>query len=345
MANTLKLCIMIHVEDTESWPAGDTGADGALPRRLGNLAGSIGPGVGAHGVARGAKLSVQFGNKFLNQQASPPYAPPSSLSMVLSAGGNFWMHTHDSSWDALSSVTTQVYSAFLAEGGASTGSKGAGMGRSAGASTSSGDDWVSMNVGAKLPFKNSTTMKLHAEVPVSARPYGFTNTELNQYYGHDAAPGPIHADIMTMRAHAFWMTRADSWFGMADTIYPNATYEGVGSVLMIPQASRWSIAGMADKRTAFAVDTLTVSDLTAALTEVWTQYLLMTSYMGSINNAWYRQLSPRFVSSPTIASIAAFVDSVNEILTVGAADGTRRGQWLNMNEIGSLAFHATSKYY
>ena len=335
---------MVHVEDSETWPS-DPADVGELPRRIGNLAGSIGPGIGGHGVARGAKLSVQFGNQFLNQQAAQPYVAPSSLSMVLSAGGNFWMHLHNATFDALSSVTTQVYSAFLAEGGASTGSKGAGMGRSGGADTAVGRDWVSINVGAGLPFKNSTTMKLHGQVPTSARPYGFDNTQLDQYYAHDAAPGPIHADIMTMRAHVFWMTRAESWFGMADTIYPNATYEGVGSVLMMPQASRWSLAGMADKRTAWDVDTLTGADLTAALTEVWTQYMLMTSYMQSVNNVWYRQLGPRFINAGTIQSICAFVDSVNDILTVGAADGTRRGEWRNMNEIGSLAFHATSKYY
>jgi hypothetical protein len=71
-------------------------------------------------------------------------------------------------------------------------------------------------------------------------------------------------------------------------------------------------------------------------------------YQRSITNVWYKQLSPRFIHSGTVQSLAAFVDSVNHLLTVGAPGGigqNPRAAWKSMIEIGSLVHDASSRYH
>lgn len=190
-----------------------------------------------------------------------------------------------------------------------------------------------MTVGAGLRFHNSPVMISHALVPQSARPYAFSDEELNTYYPHDSAPGPLYQDVMTMRARPMWASVASDWFGQ---VYAGATEVAVSSVLVIAQPGRFALAGLADRRAGSAVTTLTSDDLSAALTEIWTTFQIMTAHLGGVSAVWYKQLSPRFINQDTASSIGAWVDSVNGmLLTNHALPLARRGRWMNMNEIGS----------
>ena len=91
MAATLKMCIMIHIED-HNWIDTEDGT----PENIGLLSTVIGPALDAQDRARGAKLSLQVGRDYFDRAPAPPkeYAPPTSLSWLLNNGGNFWCQVH-----------------------------------------------------------------------------------------------------------------------------------------------------------------------------------------------------------------------------------------------------------
>ena len=113
MAKRLKLSLMIHIEEGTRWNQTDA-LQTVDARRIGALASIVGGG------SRGAKLSLQMDYPFVDCSdvvVSTPYSAPSSLRWVTDHGGNFWCHTHDSSYNHLTSVQRTVASAYAAEAG------------------------------------------------------------------------------------------------------------------------------------------------------------------------------------------------------------------------------------
>lgn len=327
MAATLKLCLMVHIEDETTW---DGTAANSWAQKLGGLAKELG--------TRGAKVSVQVGAQYFDGHNTAG-AGPTSLHLVLENGGNFWPHTHCATYDFLSSVTTSVHSTYESERGASTG--GGPIGRSGGWDIG-GEDFVTITHKAGLKAMNSAVMLTHALVPVTARPYGFDDTDLPRVYPHDAAPGPLRNDVGTMRMRPFWMEVASDWFRNTNTIYP-VDITTTSAILMIPVAGRSTLPGTADWRTAYDIESLSPADLKAAMTEIWTTFMLMTMHQSSITNVWYKHLPPAHINDNTILTIGAWVDSVNNMLTI--AGNTPYAIWKNMNEITSLHVDAGSRYY
>lgn len=335
MAATLKMCLMIHVEDTESWGSSPQADD--LQARLGLLATMIGTYN-----SRYAKISLQVGGTYFKERNAATTGT-TSLSMVLANGGNFWPHTHCATYDFLTSVTTSVSCAYEFERGATTG--GGPIGRSGGWEIG-GQDFVSITQYAGLKAMNAAVMLTHALVPTTARPYAFTDTDLPRVYPHDAAPGPLSPDVGTMRVRPFWMDTASDWFKYTNTIVPiNITT--TSAVLMIPQAGRNALASFALGRTAYDIESLSPADLRAAMTEIWTAAMITTmpAYgQQSITHVWYKHLTPPHLNSNTIQTIGAWVDSVNAMLNVSGG-ASALGVWKNMNEITSLYIDGTSRYY
>jgi hypothetical protein len=161
---TLKLCMMVHVETGDEYRP-----ESCLT--IGKLASAI-------GTPYGAKLSVQFGRTFLDTSnpVDTPYAPdvPTSLSMVLEWGGNFWSHTHSTDANFLRSTHACVVSAYVNENSVHNMDIGTPMGRSGGWDSEGDADWVSITqgVGLGLQYMNSAVMGTHGNVPTSLRPYG-----------------------------------------------------------------------------------------------------------------------------------------------------------------------------
>lgn len=329
MAATLKLCLMVHIEDETTW---DGVSNTSWAYKLGGLAKEL----AASG--RGAKVSLQVGAQYFKGHNDSGLAP-TSLSLILENGGNFWPHTHCATYDFLSSVTTSVHSAYESERGASTG--GGPIGRSGGWDVG-GEDFVTITYKAGLKAMNSAVMLTHALVPVTARPYGFDDTDLPKVYPHDAAPGNFKTSVETLRTRPFWMEVASDWFKNTNTIYP-VDITTTSAILMIPVAGRSTLPGTADWRTASDIQSLTPADLKAAMTEIWTTFMLMTVNQRSITNVWYKHLPPAYINDSTILTIGAWVDSVNQMLTVNGA--APYATWKNMNEITSLHVNATSRYY
>lgn len=323
MAATLKICLMVHVEDTESWfPVAQNAT------RLGSFAEEVAKS------GRGAKVSVQFGRNFLDANAAlNPYplgaGLPTPLQTVLYRGGNFWTHTHSAAYSNLVSNYSCVRSAYQNEGGATYPAGGPG-GRSGG-SNESGLDWVSITQQAGIRVMNSAPMVAHYAVPLSARPYGFTNDEIGKLYPKGQAPGPLDADVMTMRQRPFWMDVASNWFARTDTIYPSASY--VGSVLMIPGPGKLDLPGLSEGRTAFSNAQLTEDDFKCALSQAWKAYENMATYQSSITNAWYTHMPFNQINDSTTSMMGNFVDSLNAAFDLS---GTPKAAWKNMNEIASL---------
>lgn len=340
MARTLRMCLMVHVEDNRNW-AGTTSPykDDPYALAIGSLAAAFG--------AKGAKLSVQFDRWYLDRfdpfvDPARRYPPPTSLRMVIENGGNFWVHNHVASFNWGQSTYACVMSAFQDEKPASNTEIASEhvSGRSGGWSFDESPpyDWVSITQAMGMRRMNSAVMQAHVLVPTSMRPYGLTDDEIQKLYQHDAAPGPLDTDVMTMRTRPFWMNTASTWFERTASIYPDASW--VGSVMMIPVAGRFEMKGMADRRSAYRVETLTVADLNAALTQIWSTFDLGRTAQNSITGVWYAHLNPNQITANTIGTLSAWVDSVNEIMTVGAtAPWTPFGAWANMNEIANLFSH------
>jgi hypothetical protein len=158
---TLKLCMMVHVETGDDYEI-DSCA------KIGKLASAI-------GTPYGAKLSVQFGRTFLDtcNPVDTPYAPdvPTSLSMVLEWGGNFWSHTHNTDANFLRSTHACVVSAYVNENSVHNMDMGSPMGRSGGWDSEGDADWVSITqgVGLGLQYMNSAVMGTHGNVPTTLR--------------------------------------------------------------------------------------------------------------------------------------------------------------------------------
>ena len=198
MAARLRLVLMFHIEDATRWNAstGTAYADmNAL--RIASLSYVVGDG----GTGRGARLSVQVGRWWLDCEdehpdGDEPYSPPTSLSMVLDYGGNFWCHTHDASADFLQSVHMCVASAWAAESeGTIEEDTFHTAGRSGGGDLDQPDlDWISISVARGVRRMNSTSIGMNASLPESMRPHGITLQDMDPsggVYFHDVAPGPL----------------------------------------------------------------------------------------------------------------------------------------------------------
>ena len=142
----LKMCLMIHIEDSLSWLQTDNSAIANAPGNavlLGALASIVGGGT------RGAKISLQVDFGYLDQNAGGGAYPggPSSLQGIASFGGNFWCHTHCSAYGHLRSVHACVQSAFGSEIGTNAaGALAATAGRSGGADMNDPTlDWASIS--------------------------------------------------------------------------------------------------------------------------------------------------------------------------------------------------------
>jgi len=338
VADSLKLCIMIHVEDGADW--GDESLSKTDPahlsQRLFRLATQVGAAVGSGGAARGAKLSVQFGSGFLDGNTIGPsrYVGPSSLRGILAQGGNFWSHGHDASYNGLVSRHSLVLSAFDHERVGATSTMGAPFGRSGGTDLENPTDWVSIGVAYGLRWRNSTAMTNHSMMDIASRPYQLSNADLNERYFHGPAPGPLYPAIQTMRLRPFWARTATNWFAQVGGAWDNVT---VDSLLIIPQPGDADLAGLADKA-SMDVETLTDEDLKAGLTQVWSTFQLWTANSHSISGAWYTQIHPEYIDDVTIPLIGAWVDSINALLQVNGS--TKFGVWKNMNEIASTFVHS-----
>ena len=319
---TLRLCFMIHVESTQDW-------DEDIAVDIGKLATAAGQ--------YGGKVSLQIGRKFVDdQQPVDPYDPsvPTSLSIVLEKGGNFWAHTHDSSGHYLRSTHACVVSAFVnenAEAGTNTGTP---AGRSGGWESDGSADWVSVTQGEGLRLMNSAVMGTHGNVPVTLRPYGFSADEIDKLYPKGQAPGPLTSEIATMRCRPFFVEVSSYWFDMADkNTRQSPTYDNLGSIIMIPAPGKLDLPGLALGRTADegSSGVLTVEDMNAALTQVWTTYQLMDSYQPNITNAWYTHIPEREIDDDSATTLGAFVNSINNLISPAA-----NREWKNMNEIASI---------
>ena len=326
MAAPLKISIIIHVEDSYDWTEDNNKAVG-----LYSLAHHVGT-PGDSGVAgRNAKLSVQFGRNFLDSNGGNTYplgaGVPTVLRAILSYGGNFWTHTHASDYANLVSNYSCVRSAFQNEGGAGIFSAGGPGGRSGGWE-SGGPDWVSITQQAGIRIMNSTAMGAHALVPLSARPYGITDEEIEKLHPKAPAPGPFYTDVMTMRQRPFWMEVASNWFAGANTIYPSY----VSSVLMIPAPGKLDVTPLSEGRGPSSNTSFSDDDLKCAFTQAWST-LQNKAYQDTIPNVWYTHLPIADVNLANIGLMGNFVDSLNNLFGIGGM--TPDAEWMNMNEIAS----------
>lgn len=333
MAATLRLCLMTHVEDNESW-------DSDKAESLGNFAEEVGKTVALG--PRGAKVSVQFGRNFLESEDPGTYplgGPATALQTVLYRGGNFWTHTHTTDYDNLRSNYSCVRSAYQHD--KNTGNTTGGAGGRSGGWGFNGADWVSITQAAGIRLMNSSAMGAHALVPSSARPYTYTDEEIEKLHPKGQAPGPIHMDVMTMRQRPFWMNVASNWFARTDSTYPSTLY--IGSVMMIPGPGKLDIPGLSEGRTAFGVTSFSDADLKCALTQVAAAHHNMVTHQDSITNVWYGHMPLRNLTPANIALVGFFVDSVNYLMDVNG--GTPLARWENMNEIASWFADPLSCYW
>jgi len=345
MASTLKLCLMTHVEDGFEPNEYEVGTW----ENWGYLATMIGNATGAHNQARGAKWSVQFGRDPLDTSFSTAgednYNPPTSLHNILDNGGNFWVQTHSTTPEHLRSTHACVMTAYEWENSVNNPySDQASVhvsGRSGGGGV--GVDWVSITVAQGIRRANSSTMFLNGMVPRCLRPYCFSDDDLEKLYQHDAAPGPLTSDVATMRTRPFWAQASSSWYSQIDCTFPHLDF--VSSLMVIPQASRWSFDDQVEKRSAYeGSKDMTVADLDGVLTAIWTTFMLMTMNQSSISNVWYAHYKPDYADNTDYTkTLACWVDSVNELMTVYGT--TPFAEWKNMNEIADIFSNTSSMYW
>jgi len=342
MAASLKLCLMIHVEDGKKWTPIDSDHRHEDPwaERIGLLAKTVGSD------GRGAKLSVQFDRPYLDQNwLEPPapllsYLPPTSLSIVLEKGGNFWCHTHSATYAHLHSTFTCVASAVAGELGGIAFAVATPMvgGRSGGGDLDEPSiDPISITQALGLRLNNSSVFNQYAALPESLRPYGATDNDIRRgVYFHVTAPGPLYPGApTTMRQRPFWMNSATQWDTHVDCIYPHEDFQtNYGSVMMIPHLPRGQIHEYEEARCAATMTTLTVADFDGALTEIWTTYQYMVNHQNSITNVWYVKIPLVADYFDAVDTFGAWVDSVNELMAVN--DVPPLACWMNMNEIASV---------
>jgi len=201
-------------------------------------------------------------------------------------------------------------------------------------------DWVSITAASTLKMQNSSVVNNYSACADSFRPYGLDMANLKRFYQHDAAPGPLNpgVTIETPRLRPFWAKTASGWIDNGDlsTTYPHATaFSDTGSVLIIPQVNRWDFIDIVGERANTSVQTyITQSGCEAMLTAVWTASEMATRFQASITNVWYAPIRPKSLTNDGIDLLEDFVQSVYYLLEMDVS-GKERGQWMNMNEIGS----------
>lgn len=339
MASTLRMCLVLHIEEQEG------AFDQDKAQTISSLAVMIGTGT------RHAKLSVQMGAEFATRDnAAPPNynASTSSLGAVLDKGGNFWLHMHTSDATYLHSARLCVMSLYRDEN-VNAGSPDPSpasvhvSGRSSGTGAAAGGaDWVAIAVNEGLRAQNCGTFENYVFMPQSLRPYGFSDDEIDKLYFHDVAPGPIHLDIGTMRMRPFWMEQTTKWFARTDSTFPHIDF--VSSLMMIPKPARFSrIAGTSQGRSASSYTTLTMQDLDCCLTEIWSVWNQKQTSQNSITNVWYKLLATEDLTHEFLETIGPWIESVNDVMQIPGV--AQRASWENMNDIANLFSHTTSFYY
>ena len=325
---TLKLNIMIHIEDGQSW-------DETVAQNIADLATRV--GTSTANEVRGAKISLQVGKNFFQGGLSGDYpSAVTSISWVLSTHGNIWLHGHESSFDELRSTYSNVSSGYYYESGGQDPAQHV-LGRSGGG-PAPGYNWTLAAVSLNLRRYNALTTEMYGNVEVASRPYGMTDTEQKALYRHMSAPGRTDTDVTTFRGRPFWGKGDDTWFFSGDdlktTLPQNATF--VSSIMFIPGQGNWQIEAYTSKNTKPQQDrVLSQDDLKAALTHVWSCYQQMDSYLNAIPNVWYAHFPTTSMdSSAKRGLIKDWVSSVNNMLDIGGV--SPKGEWRNMNEIAEI---------
>lgn len=203
-------------------------------------------------------------------------------------------------------------------------------------------DWASIAVAAGFRRANAATVNYYSTTPETLRPYRMSNVDIQSgLWYHDTAPGPLYDGApTTMRQRPFYVNVASAWDENIACIYPSTLQ--VGSILMMPSASRWELKGFAEGRSASKQVTLTVDDFNAALTHIWSTYEQMASYQNSITNLWYVHVPPTLLNSGTIETFGAWVDSINALM--GVHGENPKAEWRNFNEIASIHSNLLSFY-
>jgi hypothetical protein len=352
MAARLKLCLMCHVEDSYTWKqTGGVSRADATAMGIAHLATVTGARIGANG----AKVSVQFGRNFLDQNAAAlPYpGGPTSLRWVLENGGNFWNHTHNAGYANLVSNWWTVSSAFASESHVTSSidvASSATAGRSSGPDVDNpAIDWASIAVAAGINRINGNAVTYYACTPSSLIPYQMSATDMTKgVFFHDAAPGLLYPGApTTMRQRPFWVNSASQWDANLTSRFPQEAT--VGSLLMIPHPARYPLKQMAEGRSPYSgsLETITPGDLDAAFTEVWSTYKQMELHQSSISNVWYVHINPDLLADqitgaarPVVNSLGAWVESINALVSV-----PNSAVWMNMNQIASWYYEPQSAYY
>ena len=324
---TLKLNIMIHIEDSQAWSE-------TVAENIADLATRI--GTTTANEPRGAKLSLQVGAGFFNPDGFGYPGIPTSISWVLSTHGNIWIHGHESSFAELQTTYAYVTSAYNIESGGQDPTQHV-LGRSGGGPAPN-YKWTLAAVSLNLRRYNALTTEMYGNVEVASRPYGMTDTEQKALYRHMSAPGRTDTDVTTFRGRPFWGKGDDTWFFSGDdlktTLPQNATL--VSSIMFIPGQGNWQIEAYTSKNTKPQQDrVLSQDDLKAALTHVWSCYQQMDSYLNAIPNVWYAHFPTTSMDNATKRGlIKDWVSSVNNMLDIGGV--SPKGEWRNMNEIAEI---------
>jgi hypothetical protein len=350
MAAKLNLTIMVHIEDVFLYSGVETRQPpysqdtGDLAQQYALLATRVANETGAHGQPRGARMSWQYDVNYFkiwDENGKYPDTGNTSLSVILDAGHNWWCQNHSSTFDHLQTTWARVASAYWRESGGADPTAHV-IGRSGGWGAEGAPvDWASIAVHKGLKAMNALVQVAHTYTPQSLRPMQYTDEEIWRLHHHERAPGTTCEEVpSTMQQRPFWVDSASRFDLKCDSIYP----EYGGSILAIPAPPTFNeLQNMAEGRSAYQTDDLTTADLDAALTHIFTTAAVMDTYLTSINNVWYTHLRPEYCTTPYHDDVCAWVDSINEIM--GVFGGSPRAQWRNMNEITSLAYHPTSRYY
>ena len=122
-------------------------------------------------------------------------------------------------------------------------------------------------------------------------------------------------------------------------------------MLVIPAMTNEALDRILDDHTAYTDFDLTTANCNGAITQIHSAYSIMNNFgLESIINVWYAALPPQYIWGTGFLGyhdlITAWVDSVNEVMAVhDATEDNRKAQWLNMDQITSLAYDSTSKYW
>ena len=325
----LKLCIMVHIEDSEAYEQGRAAQYALLGTRVARAGG-------------GARMSWQFDSTYFDIALGYPPTGDTSLTYLLTNTHNFWVQNHCATYSHLTTTWARVSSAFERERGAVPADANHVLGRSGGADVGNAVDWVSISVARGLKALNAATQRNYDYTPTSFRPMGYTDAEIMALHGHERAPGSTnYASGVSLwpNQRPIWMDTASRWDLKANTV--NAVYSG--SIVTFPSPSNDSLERLSAGRSATSgAQDLATTDLNLALSQIWSTYQNATM-MNSVTNLWYIMLPPAYCLTPYHDRIVNWVSSINGIMGIGG--GSPLGEWRNMNEITSLAYDATSRYY